>query len=56
MKLELLEELTISSQYELYGDKLYYTVEECLYSIQLPSTLKKVNGKQIHSTKITSYI
>ena len=41
-----LEELTIPEQYQLYGDRLFYEEDNCLYSIQLPSSIKKFNNKK----------
>ena len=53
INLPKLQELTISSQYELQGDVLFILKEKCLESIELPSSTKKVNGTEI--AKLTTY-
>ena len=48
MKLTELQELTISShQYELSGNRLLYDNNQCLYSIELQKTIKKINDQDI---------
>ena len=50
-----LEELRISPQYELHEDRLFIIKDKCLESIQLPITIKKINGKEIKLYDLTSY-
>ena len=50
-----LEELTISTQYELHGDRLFIVKDNCLESIELPSSIKKVNGKEIELQELTTF-
>ena len=40
-----LKELTISKRYELHGNKLFFVQNNCLYSIELPSSIKEINNK-----------
>ena len=47
INLNNLEELTLPNKYELYGNRLFYNNENCLYSIELLTSLKKVNGKDL---------
>ena len=49
MKLPKLEELTIPSYFELHGNKLFFIEDNCLHSIELPFSIKKVNNKEIQS-------
>ena len=53
INLPKLEEITISTQYELHGDRLFIVKDNCFESIELPSSIKKVNDKEI--AKLTSY-
>ena len=47
MRFSNLEELIVGSKYELCGDRLFYVNDNCLHSLQLPKSIKKVNGKEI---------
>ena len=47
-KLPNLENLTIISRnYEIHGDRIFFVRDECLYSIELPKTVKKVNNQEM---------
>ena len=52
INLSKLEELRISTHYELHGDRLFIIKDKCLESIELPRTIKKINGKEISITTI----
>ena len=45
IKLTSLEKLSIPSQYELHGDRLFFVKNNCLHSFELPSSVNKVNDK-----------
>ena len=55
LKLPKLEELILLSQYELHGDRLFIVKDNLLASIQLHSSIKKINGKKIQLEQLTSY-
>ena len=55
IKLSVLEEITISSQYELHGDRLFIVNNNRLESIELPTTIKKINGKEIQLEQLTTF-
>ena len=40
-----LQNLVISKQFTLYGDRMFRIKDKCLYSIQLPETIRKINGE-----------
>ena len=44
-RLPELEELTMSNEYELHGDRLFIVKDNCLESIELPKSIKKVLGR-----------
>ena len=50
-----MEELTISSHYELHGDRLFIVKDNCLESIVLPTSIKKVNSKEIELQQLSIY-
>ena len=50
-----LKELTISSKYELHGNKLFIVKDGELSSLLLPSELKTINEKEIELKELTSY-
>ena len=55
-KLHMLEELTtVSNEYKLIGDRIFYVVDNCIYSVILPSTIKKVNGKEIELKQLETF-
>ena len=39
----------------MHGDKLFIVKNNCLESIELPSSIKKLNGKEIQLQQLTSY-
>ena len=51
-----LQEVTISSKYELHGNKLFMEENGCLYSIQLPSTVRKLNEIDVELKQLTSFV
>ena len=50
-----LEELRISSQYELHGDRLFIVKNNCLESIQLLSKIKKIINIKKESLKTYAF-
>ena len=53
--LQKLEELTISTSYKFYSDRLIRIRNKILFSLQLPSTIKQINGKKVKWKELTSY-
>ena len=47
MKLPDLKELTVPSTFELHGNRLFFVKDNCLHSIELPESVKKVNGREV---------
>ena len=50
-----LKQLTIPSQYKLHGNRLFYEIDKCLYSIKLPSSIKKLNEKDVYLETLKTF-
>ena len=54
--LDKLKSLSISNDWKQEGYRLFKDIDGCLYSIQLPTTIRQINRKQIIALKeLTSY-
>ena len=56
MKIAKIEELTISSQYELYGNRLFFVKDNCLHSIELLSSIKKINREVVQLKPLSTLV
>ena len=54
-KMMWLEDLTVPSHYKLHGNKLFYENDNCLHSIDLPTTLKRLNGKEFKCKPLETF-
>ena len=55
-KLPFLEELTISEKYQFYGNRLFGIIDnDCLHSISLPTSIKKINDRYPLLYRLTSF-
>ena len=55
LQLIFLKELVTLSDDVVYGDRFFITINGCLQSILLPSTLRKINGELVQWSQINSF-
>ena len=55
MKLRLLKKLTISQNITILENKVFYTVDNCLHSFRIPTTIKKINDIDFEFKELKSF-